>query len=94
MQSRKCAIGKQPKSLPTGVRLTLGMVPGKARASTATMEIIMRELNIDELKSVNGGVIGIVVKWAVRSAARKFGGSKAVATTVAVEIIATPEDAH
>ena len=54
----------------------------------------MRELNIDELKSVNGGVIGIVAKWAIRSAARKFGGSKAVATTVAVEIIATPEDAH
>ena len=54
----------------------------------------MRELNIDELKSVNGGVIGIVAKWAIRSAARKFGGRKAVATTVAVEIVATPEDAH
>ena len=65
MQSRKCLIGKQPKSLPTGVRLTLEMVPGKTRASTATMEIIMRELNVNEMEETTGGVSGYCVAAAV-----------------------------
>ena len=38
------------------MRLTLGMVPGKARASTATMETIMRELNENEMEETSGGL--------------------------------------
>lgn len=54
----------------------------------------MRELNTEELQSVNGGIVGTLVKMAIRSVAKKIGGRKAVAGTVAVEAIATAEDAH